>query len=116
LPRHWSPIPGGVLLTSKAHVDALSDLPHERQAEFGVIAAAVESAILSLGAASLVHIYRWGDGCAHFHVHFVGRPRTPPVQVAQPAFLERRYPNRGNDQLSRAAATVANHLAGADLP
>jgi hypothetical protein len=85
-----------------------------------VIAAAVESAILSLGAASLVHIYRWGDGCAHFHVHFAGRPLGRPLGRPQfrwryLPFLERRYPNRGNDQLRRAAATVANHLAGADL-
>ncbi|HEY3090255.1 MAG TPA: hypothetical protein VGJ59_19560 [Jatrophihabitantaceae bacterium] len=116
LPRHWSPLPGGVLLTSKAHVDALSDLPHERQAEFGVIAAAVESPILSLGAASLVHMYRWGDGCAHFHVHFVGRPLgRPQFRWRNLPFLELRYPNLGTDELSRAAATVANHLAGADL-
>jgi diadenosine tetraphosphate (Ap4A) HIT family hydrolase len=117
LPRHWSPIPGGVLLTSSAHVDALSDLPRERQAEFGVIAAAIESAILSLGAASLVHMYRWGDGCAHFHVHFIGRPAgRAQFRWRNLPFLEHRYPQPGDDERSRAAAAVARHLTAVDLP
>src|SRR5581483_9026334 len=62
--RDWSPIPGGTLLISKAHVDTLSELSAEHQAEFGVIAAAIERAIMSLGQAARVHMYRWGDGCA----------------------------------------------------
>ncbi len=78
LARHWSPLPGGVLLVSTDHVDTLAELPRARQAEFGVIVAAIETAIMSLGAASRVHIYRWGDGRAHFHVHFIGRPAGRP--------------------------------------
>jgi diadenosine tetraphosphate (Ap4A) HIT family hydrolase len=117
LPRHWSPIPGGVLLISSDHVDALSELPRERQAEFGVIAAAIDSAILSLGAASLVHMYRWGDGCAHFHVHFIGRPAgRPQFRWRNLPFLERRYPQPSNDERRRAAEAVARHLAASDLP
>jgi diadenosine tetraphosphate (Ap4A) HIT family hydrolase len=117
LPRHWSPIPGGVLLTSSLHVDALSDLPPERQAEFGVIAAAIDSAIRSVGAASLVHMYRWGDGCAHFHVHFIGRPAgRPQFRWRNLPFLEGRYPHPGSDDLNRAAAAVAGQLAAANLP
>jgi hypothetical protein len=58
-----------------------------------------------------------GDGCAHFHVHFVGRPLgRPQFRWRNLPFLERRYPNPGNDELSGAAATVADHLLGADLP
>src|SRR5207302_1375422 len=72
--RQWSPLPGGMLLLSKAHVDTLSQMPPERQREFGPIAAWIEHAIMNLGRVARVHLYRWGDGRAHFHVHFVPRP------------------------------------------
>jgi hypothetical protein len=38
------------------------------------VAARVERAILSLGGFARVHLYRWGDGGAHFHVRFLPRP------------------------------------------
>ena len=38
------------------------------------MAARVERAILSLGDVGRVHLYRWGDGGAHFHVWFMPRP------------------------------------------
>ena len=34
----------------------------------------VERAILALGDVGRVHLYRWGDGGAHFHVWFMPRP------------------------------------------
>jgi len=37
-------------------------------------AARVERAILGLGGIGRVHLYRWGDGGAHFHVWFTPRP------------------------------------------
>ena len=36
--------------------------------------ARVERAILGLGDLARVHVYRWGDGSAHFHVWFYPRP------------------------------------------
>ena len=36
--------------------------------------AGIERAILSLGDVGRVHLYRWGDGGAHFHVWFLPRP------------------------------------------
>lgn len=117
LARHWSPIPGGVLLVSTDHVDTLAELPRARLAEFGVIAAAIETAIMSLGAASRVHIYRWGDGRAHFHVHFIGRPAgRPQFAWRNLPFFEDRLPHPDGDALTRAAAAVAHHLAVANLP
>lgn len=116
LPRGWSPIPGGTLLISKAHVDTLSDLPAEQQAEFGVIAAAIERAIMGLGQAARVHMYRWGDGCAHFHAHFIARPLgRPQFAWRNLPFLEKRFPSPGAEQLAQARKTVAESLA-ADLP
>jgi hypothetical protein len=39
-----------------------------------VVYAVVAVAVLSLGDVGRVHLYRWGDGGAHFHVWFVPRP------------------------------------------
>ena len=39
-----------------------------------LLAASVERAILSLGGIARVHLHRWGDGGAHFHVWFLPRP------------------------------------------
>ncbi|TCC20461.1 hypothetical protein [Kribbella speibonae] len=36
--------------------------------------ARIERAILGLGDIARVHVYRWGDGSAHFHVWFYPRP------------------------------------------
>ncbi len=116
LSRDWSPIPGGTLLISKAHVDTLSELSAEHQAEFGVIAAAIERAIMSLGQAARVHMYRWGDGCAHFHAHFIARPLgRPQFGWRNLPFLEKRFPSPGADELAKARDVVAASLA-ADLP
>src|SRR5829696_8269531 len=38
------------------------------------LATRVERAILALGDVGRVHLYRWGDGGAHFHVWFMPRP------------------------------------------
>ncbi len=117
LPRPWSPLPGGVLLVSKDHVDTLAELPRDRQAEFGPIAAAIETAIMSLGAAARVHMYRWGDGRAHFHVHFIGRPVGRPQFAGRNLpFFEDLLPRPGDDELTRTATAVAHHLTAANLP
>lgn len=115
--RSWSPIPGGMLLLSKEHVDTLSEMPAERQREFGLIAAALERGIMALGSAARVHVYRWGDGRAHFHVHFVPRPKgRPQFSWRNLPFLESRYPNPGSDRISAAAAEIGVVLSRAGLP
>ena len=72
--RSTAACPGTVWLASRDHVDSFSDLPEAAAADFGKVAARVERAILSLGDVGRVHLYRWGDGGAHFHVWFIPRP------------------------------------------
>ena len=67
-------LPGSVWLASRVHADSFADLPPEVAATFGEVCGRVERAVLSLGAVGRVHLYRWGDGGAHFHVWFVPRP------------------------------------------
>jgi diadenosine tetraphosphate (Ap4A) HIT family hydrolase len=67
-------LPGSVWLASRVHVDSFRDLPAAAAADFGTVAGRVERAILALGGVARVHLYRWGDGGAHFHVWFIPRP------------------------------------------
>jgi diadenosine tetraphosphate (Ap4A) HIT family hydrolase len=73
-PGRGTSIPGTVWLMSRHHADSFADLPPELAAGLGPVAGRIERAILSLGDIARVHLYRWGDGCAHFHVWFLPRP------------------------------------------
>ncbi|HZX02329.1 hypothetical protein [Kribbella sp.] len=67
-------IPGVVWLASRAHHDSFADLPDRLARSYGPVVARVERAILGLGDIARVHVYRWGDGAAHFHSWFFPRP------------------------------------------
>jgi diadenosine tetraphosphate (Ap4A) HIT family hydrolase len=67
-------LPGTVWLASRAHFDSFADMPASYAAAFGLVVARVERAILALHDVGRVHLYRWGDGGAHFHVWFLPRP------------------------------------------
>jgi hypothetical protein len=67
-------IPGVVWLASRGHHDSFADLPAAHATSYGPVVARIERAILGLGGIARVHVYRWGDGSAHFHVWFYPRP------------------------------------------
>ena len=67
-------LPGAVWIASKEHADSFCDLSPEAAAAFAPLIGRVERAILALGDIGRVHLYRWGDGGAHFHVWLIPRP------------------------------------------
>lgn len=67
-------IPGVVWLASRLHFDSFADMPDEAAATYAKTVGRIERAILGLGDIARVHVYRWGDGSAHFHVWFFPRP------------------------------------------
>ena len=99
---------GAVWLASRVHVDSFSDLPEELQVDFGRVAARVERAILALGDVARVHLYRWGDGGAHFHVWFLPRPlgMLEASGMMLPLW-EDALPNLPDEELAAAAGRVA---------
>ena len=99
---------GTVWLASRAHVDSFMDLPDDFAADFGRVAARIERAILSLGDIARVHLYRWGDGGAHFHVWFLPRPlgMIEAGGMMLPIW-EDVVPNVSDKELAEAAKRVA---------
>jgi diadenosine tetraphosphate (Ap4A) HIT family hydrolase len=112
---HWTLHPpvggslaGAVWMASRIHADSFSDLPDDVAATFGPVAARVERAILSLGDIARVHLYRWGDGGAHFHVWFLPRPlgMLEASGMMLPLW-EDALPNVPDDELAAAARRIA---------
>lgn len=62
-----------VFLNTRAHVD-LSDMPVDVARELGPMMQRVEAALMAAGDVGRVHVHRWGDGSAHFHIWMYGRP------------------------------------------
>jgi diadenosine tetraphosphate (Ap4A) HIT family hydrolase len=104
-------LPGTVWLASRAHVDSFKDLPADAAAEFGTLAGRIEQAILARGDVARVHLYRWGDGGAHFHVWFLPRPlgMLEARNMMLPLW-EDVMPNVSDDELTEAARQVAAAL------
>lgn len=63
-----------VLLKPREHVDSYADMPTDRLVAIGRMTARVERALLGLGDVGRVHVNRWRDGGAHFHLWFMPRP------------------------------------------
>jgi diadenosine tetraphosphate (Ap4A) HIT family hydrolase len=100
-----------VWLASRAHVDSFCDLPESLACDFGRVASRVERAILSLGDVARVHLYRWGDGGAHFHVWFLPRPlgMLEATGMMLPIW-EDVLPNVSDEELAAAARRVASAM------
>jgi diadenosine tetraphosphate (Ap4A) HIT family hydrolase len=107
-------LPGAVWLASREHADSFSDLSPAAAADFGRVVAKVERAILSLGDVGRVHLYRWGDGGAHFHVWLIPRPLG--MLEAKGMMLplwEDVLPNVSDEELREAAERVAKAMGAA---
>jgi diadenosine tetraphosphate (Ap4A) HIT family hydrolase len=101
-------LPGAVWVASREHFDSFADMPTAYAAAFAAMAGRVERAILSLGDVARVHLNRWGDGGAHFHVWFIPRPLG--MLDARGMYLpiwEDVLPNVTDAELAAAAKRVA---------
>jgi diadenosine tetraphosphate (Ap4A) HIT family hydrolase len=105
-------LPGSMWLATREHVDSFADLPKNLAAEYGSLAARVERAILSLDDVGRVHIYRWGDGVAHFHIWFVPRPLGMLEAHREMLMLwEDQLPLATPDELANARTRVGAAMA-----
>lgn len=112
---HWTlhdpgqtSLPGSVWLASRAHFDSFADMPAEMAATFAGVCGRVERAILGLGDVGRVHVYRWGDGGAHFHVWLVPRP-LGRLDLSGSALMawEDTLPPASEDEIAEAGRRIA---------
>lgn len=115
---HWTlhppvegSLPGAIWIASKAHFDSFADMPNDAAASFAGIVARAERAILALGDIARVHVYRWGDGGAHFHVWLIPRPlgMVEAAGMMLPVW-EDALPNVTDEELLAAAKRVADAM------
>jgi len=113
--QHWTlhnpgqtGLPGSVWLASRTHFDSFADMPAEIGATFAAVCGRVECAVLTLGDVGRVHVYRWGDGGAHFHVWFVPRPLGRlDMSGHQLMAWEDAMPPATDDEIAEAGRRIA---------
>jgi diadenosine tetraphosphate (Ap4A) HIT family hydrolase len=72
-PNQPSGLPVVVLLETRRHVD-FPDLDETETAELGPLLLKIHHAVMAVPGVGRVHIGRWGEGGAHCHIWFMGRP------------------------------------------
>jgi hypothetical protein len=98
-------------------VDSFLDLPPGLAAGFGGLAGRIEKAILALGDIGRVHLYRWGDGGAHFHVWFIPRPlgMMEATKMMLPLW-EEALPEASDEAIADTKSRLAASLTSTDKP
>jgi hypothetical protein len=106
-----SGLPVIVLLEPRQHVD-LDGLPAELAAELGRLLVRVNHAVLQVPGIRRVHVGRWGEGSAHLHVWFMGRPeRVLQLRSSFAAIWDDILPPTPEDVWRENLAIVARALA-----
>ena len=84
----------------------------ELLASFGEVTQRLAGAVQSLDGVARTHFSRWGDGSAHFHMHFLARPLgMMQGRGAMLAFWDDVPPPVDADLLAAHARQVAETLA-----
>ena len=116
--EHWTlhppvggSLPGAVWIASREHFDSFADMPEAVAATFAGVIARAERAILALGDVARVHLYRWGDGGAHFHVWLLPRPlgMVEANGMMLPVWAD-ALPTVPDEELREAAERVASAM------
>ena len=104
-------LPFAATLLPKAHLD-LGDLDDMHAAELGILTVRIERAARALGNLGRVHVNKWGDGGAHLHLIFLGRPAgLLQLRGSNLALWEEMLPRVPEDVAAADLRTVAHALA-----
>ncbi|MEP6697257.1 MAG: hypothetical protein ABJA34_10305 [Pseudonocardiales bacterium] len=119
--EHWllnhgtgTSLPGAVWLSTRTHADSFSDLDDALAADFGVLTARIDRALQALPNMARTHLYRWGDGGAHFHVWFLPRPLGMiQAQGMMLPLWEGVLPEASGEAIAAAKAAIGASLRAA---
>ena len=67
-------LPVVMLLEPREHFTTPGELPDDLAGEQGILIARLDRAIMAVPGIGRVHVGRWGEGGAHLHIWFFGRP------------------------------------------
>lgn len=103
-------LPVALVLQPRAHHD-MADLPDDLAADLGRLMVAITAAVEALPSVGRCHIGRYGDGGAHLHPFFFGRPARM-LQLRGSTLLdwEENLPPVPEDVRRANAAFVAQRL------
>ena len=103
-------LPVAMILKPRAHHD-LADLPDDLASEMGLLTVAIAAGIEDLPSVGRCHVGRYGDGSAHLHPFFFGRPaRMPQLRGSTLLDWEENLPPVPQDVRRANAAHVAGRL------
>lgn len=98
-------------LAPNAHV-RLDEMDTDLLSTFGDVVQRLAGAIKSLDGVARTHFSRWGDGSAHFHMHFLARPLgMMQGRGAMLAFWDDVLPPLPEDMVASNARAVAAAMA-----
>ncbi len=104
-------LPAMLWLEPRAHHD-LADVPADLAAEMGRLVVAVAAAVESLPSVGRAQLAKYGDGSAHLHLLFLGRPARSLQFRGSPLIdWEENLPEVPAAVLRANAEAVAAHLA-----
>lgn len=99
-----------LLLGPVRHHD-LNDLPDDLAAEMGQLMVAIADAMEGLPSIGRAHIQKIGDGGAHLHLWFMGRPALTDQFLGSPLVdWEESFPRVPTEVLRANAAALADEL------
>lgn len=103
-------LPVAFILKPRAHHD-LADLPDDLASEMGRLMVAIAAAVEDLPSVGRCHVGRYGDGGAHLHPFFFGRPaRMPQLRGSTLLDWEENLPPVPEDVRLANAAHVGRRL------
>jgi diadenosine tetraphosphate (Ap4A) HIT family hydrolase len=119
-------VPGFAYLEPLRHVPYVTDLDGSEAESFGPVLAAVTRALKEATGAELVHVYIFGGGVPHLHVHLAphgegdalneAMVRGPLVERSLPGglteFVSEQYPPLPEDPRRKTAERARRLLAG----
>lgn len=103
-------VPTFLWLSPRQHCD-ITTMPADVAADIGPLMLTISAAVESLPSVGRVHVAKWGDGGAHLHLGFVGRPaRMLQFRGSPLVDWEENLPRVPLDVLEANADVVANAL------